>query len=144
MKACTHRDGVVVEAYEGEQAQTLIDNFQPVDGLQLLAGVYFPAGYTIDGTPPDRSFEPRFFAALAEMSLADAKAAVIRLMKRRARGYYRPFADAADPDFGDTAAEAEAVQVRDDLKAIITQASNATSRAEMRAAWDALISYLKE
>lgn len=144
MRVIAHKDGVVVESYRGKQAKDFIDNFVPADGVEITEGVFFPAGYSVDGTPPQRGFEPAFFAALAGMSPAAAKQAVIRLMKRKARRYFRTFADAADPDFGDADAEAEAAQVRDDLKAIIVQAINATSRAEMRTAWDALKDYIKE
>lgn len=152
MRACIYdTDGRIVESYEGDSARWFATHYtgemtlrcdEPMEGAEV--GEVYPAGYLIDGTPPAPRVRRSIWEVAAGLPPLQARAYVVGLMKRRCRTFIDRYRDANDPDFGDDGLLAEAIATRDELKAAIASAQTATSAQELRAAWAAMKTAMKE
>jgi hypothetical protein len=154
VRACVYgADGIVAESYLGNSALAFALAYdgpltlrisEPHEQLPAVEiGDCPPAGYHIDGTLPAPPAKLTVWDIARSMSPADARDFIVGLMKRRCRRYMARYRDANDADFGDADMLAEAIAARDELKAAVIAASQATSEAELRAAWDAMLAVME-
>lgn len=146
-RACEYDpSGLILEAHGGRSAVAFVTNYtgqhtlritEPLfDGIEV--GPVYPAGWNIDGTPPATraTWADELAYALARLPPAQARAFVVRVMRRRALRVLEPYREAADSDFGDADLLAEGLALRNSLRSTVQAAAAATSAAELRAAWD--------
>jgi len=149
--ACEYdASGLILEARGGRSALAFLRGYEGLNTLRMSeahaefpgveVGPVYRAGYNIDGTAPTErpTYADELEYALAKFAPVDARAFVVRHMKRRALAALRPYREAADSDFGDAAVLAEGLALRDELKTMIQAAAAATTEADLRAAWDSL------
>lgn len=149
--ACEYdASGLILEARGGRAALAFLRSYagtntlrisEPHDEFQgIEVGAVYRAGWNIDGTPPapKAGYKDELDYALSTRAPAQARAFVVRQMKRRALAALAPFRDAADADFGDADLLAQGRTLRDELRTLIQAAAAATNEADLRAAWDSL------
>lgn len=152
MKSCVYDvNGIITSFYEGRVAKLFAMNYtgdltlrisDPDPDLpEVEVGPCYPAGYNINGTSPIARLSPtqRLWTKAMENSPAQARAIIVSGMKSRCRSVMREYKDLLDDDFGDPDVLAEAIAKRGVLINIVQQATNSTSEAELRVAWNLMV-----
>lgn len=126
-------------SYTGPHTLRLSEPHDDFPGIEV--GPVYRAGWNIDGTPPPTRTKhaDELEYALATRGSAQARAFIVRQMKRRALTALAPYRDAADADFGDAGLLAQGRALRDELRALVQAAAAATNEADLRAAWRSFI-----
>jgi hypothetical protein len=149
--ACEYdASGLILEARGGRAAVAFLRSYAGTNTLRISephdefpgieVGPVHRAGWNVDGTPPapKAEYADELDYALATRGPVQARAFIVRQMKRRALVALAPYRDAADADFGDADLLAQGRALRDELRTLIQAAAAATTEADLRAAWDSL------